>query len=305
MLKLSRRLQAICDMVETGSRICDVGCDHAFVEIRLLQEGRIRSALAMDVSDGPLGRAESNLMLTELTSRCELRKSDGLAAYGIGEADTLICTGIGGLLMKSILDAEPLKTESFSRMVLSPQSEIHVVREELRNCGIGITDELFLKDQDKYYTVINAEPGHTGVRPDWVALADKTHGLSEAETDQLRIDRDSFERLIRDPEFCLFAENLFGPSILQQFLRMRTGGQNEDSEIRGESLKGTGYMMFRSETAGTFMDYLTRKMRSEMAVSEKLAGFADSDDALRRLNEIHGEIGIMQAVLASHVIAEV
>ena len=61
MLTLSKRLQAICDMVTPGARICDVGCDHAYADIRLLQEGKIPHALAMDVADGPLASARSNL----------------------------------------------------------------------------------------------------------------------------------------------------------------------------------------------------------------------------------------------------
>ena len=131
MLTLSKRLQAICDMVTPGVRICDVGCDHAYADIRLLQEGKIPYALAMDVADGPLASARSNLELTELTERCDIRKSDGLAAYQAGEADCMICAGMGGILMRTLLEAEPEKALSFRELILSPQSEIYLVREWL------------------------------------------------------------------------------------------------------------------------------------------------------------------------------
>ena len=154
MLTLSKRLQTICDLVTPGVCICDVGCDHAYVDIRLLQEEKISSALAMDVADGPLATAKSNLELTGLSDRCEVRKSDGLAAYEPGEADCMICAGMGGILMRSLLEAEPEKVLSFRELLLSPQSEIHLVREWLFRNGCRIADERFLEEDGKYYTVM-------------------------------------------------------------------------------------------------------------------------------------------------------
>ncbi len=69
MINLSKRLQTIADLVTPGSRICDVGCDHAYLDIRLLQQETIPSALAMDVAPGPLSIAQQNLMLTGATKR--------------------------------------------------------------------------------------------------------------------------------------------------------------------------------------------------------------------------------------------
>ena len=116
MINLSKRLQTI---VTPGSRICDVGCDHAYLDIRLLQQETIPSALAMDVAPGPLSIAQQNLMLTGLSDRCETRLSDGLAGYKKGEAGTLVIAGMGGRLMASILSADPDKTESFRELILS------------------------------------------------------------------------------------------------------------------------------------------------------------------------------------------
>lgn len=103
-VKLSSRLQRICDVVPDGARLVDVGCDHALVEIYLLQTGKIKQALAMDVADGPLAIARQNLELTGFSERCEVRKSDGLKAYRTGEADTLVIAGMGGILMQRILE---------------------------------------------------------------------------------------------------------------------------------------------------------------------------------------------------------
>lgn len=176
MIGLSKRLQTICDMVRPGTRICDVGCDHAYVDIRLLQENKISFALAMDVADGPLSTARSNLELTELYGggRCELRKSDGLAAYEPGEADCMICAGMGGILMESLLETEAEKAASFDELLLSPQSEIHLVREWLWRSGFVIAEERFLEDEGKYYTVMRAVPEGKLQSRYWTG--DKTRG---------------------------------------------------------------------------------------------------------------------------------
>ena len=58
---LSPRLRAIGAMVETGSRLADIGTDHGYLPIQLLMEGRIPSAIAMDVRQGPLLRARAHM----------------------------------------------------------------------------------------------------------------------------------------------------------------------------------------------------------------------------------------------------
>lgn len=287
MIKLSHRLQAICDMVEPGSRICDVGCDHALVDIRLLQEGKITSALAMDVGDGPLETARTNLELTELSDRCELRKSDGLAGCLAGEADTMICTGMGGILMRSILEAEPEKAASFRRMILSPQSEIGLVREGLRKDGIGVEDETFLEEDGKYYTVMRAVPGGSTVRPDWDSLAEMVSSLTGEEASALQIDQAQLGKVISDSSFRRFAEDRFGPCILKYFL-----------EQNGPEQTGR-----HAETSETFYRFLAGSIRTRMAVMQELAGVSGSENAAARLQEIRGETGILQVLLAVRAIA--
>ena len=103
---LSKRLECIVELAGRGDTLCDVGCDHAHVPIRLLQEGRFCRAIGMDVIDGPLGKAKGNLELYGLDDKVELRLSDGLDAFQKGEADTLVITGMGGTLMREILMRE-------------------------------------------------------------------------------------------------------------------------------------------------------------------------------------------------------
>ena len=90
---LSRRMQAVADMVTTGNRVVDVGCDHGYVSIYLVQQKRTTHALAMDINNGPLLRAREHVEEAGLEGYITLRLSDGLGAFRKGEADTLICAG--------------------------------------------------------------------------------------------------------------------------------------------------------------------------------------------------------------------
>ena len=100
---LSHRLRAVSDLVTQGNRLADIGTDHAFVPIFLVEEGRIPSAVAMDINAGPLERAREHILLHGLEDRIRTRLSDGLQALERGEADTILIAGMGGALTVRIL----------------------------------------------------------------------------------------------------------------------------------------------------------------------------------------------------------
>lgn len=159
---LSARMQAVADMVKIGNRVCDVGCDHGYVSIYLVQRGIAPGVLAMDINKGPLQRAEIHVAQADLSEYITLRISDGLDKYQSGEAQTLICAGMGGRLMQKILEKEPEKTKSFAQMLLQPQSELLSFRRFLRETGYSIKRENMVLEGDKFYPVIEAVPGMQG-----------------------------------------------------------------------------------------------------------------------------------------------
>lgn len=167
---LSGRLHTVASMVTEGNRVCDVGCDHGFVPVFLVQQGISPSVLAMDLREGPLRAAREHVLAYGLEGQIETRLSDGLHNYKVGEADTLVCAGMGGGLMIRILEAEREKTDSFQELVLQPQSEIERFRRFLRENGYRILDEKMLAEDGKFYQVIRAAgPGHCdGYRGAWI-----------------------------------------------------------------------------------------------------------------------------------------
>lgn len=162
-IHLSLRMETIVSMVSKGNRVCDVGCDHGFVDIALVKRGISPTAVAMDVNEGPLKRADEHIVEEMLGDRIRTVLSDGLNRYIIGEADSLIIAGMGGPLMIRILSEEKEKTDSFAELILSPQSQISDVRIFLYENGFVIDDENMVFEDGKYYVVMHVVPGEGAI----------------------------------------------------------------------------------------------------------------------------------------------
>lgn len=156
---LSKRLRMLADMVTPGSRLADVGCDHGFLDIYLVGEGICPQALAMDVRQGPLAGAGEHIREYGLENYIETRLSDGLACCAPGEADTLVCAGMGGRLMERILREGMDRVREMRELILQPQSEIPQFRVFLRRAGFRILWEDAVLEEGKYYFAMKAVPG--------------------------------------------------------------------------------------------------------------------------------------------------
>ena len=172
-MELSKRLFMTASMVKAGSIVADVGCDHGYTAIYLVQNGICPRVLAMDVNEGPLLRAGEHIQEAGLSSYIETRLSDGLSAMkwteeeagpdsgaGCGrrpEADTLLMAGIGGRLTARILEDAAQKLSRMRAVILQPQSEVWLVRRTLSRLGYRITAEDMVKEDGRFYTAMRAE----------------------------------------------------------------------------------------------------------------------------------------------------
>lgn len=161
MEKLSYRLQTIADQVSPGKRLADIGCDHGFVPIYLIQKGIIPSAIAMDVVEGPLSRAREHIRSAGLDDVITTRLSDGLEQLQIGEVDTVLIAGMGGALTVRILSAKTELVRSLDELILEPQSELVLVRSFLREQNFCILSEEMVLEDGKYYPVLKICPKKT------------------------------------------------------------------------------------------------------------------------------------------------
>lgn len=190
-------MTALAAMVTPGSRLADVGCDHAYIPIALCGEGRIPSALAMDVKSGPLIRAQEHIKASGWDDRIETRMSDGIEALQEDEADTVMIAGMGGLLIKRILTEHAIPA-SVTELILAPQSEVSDVRSCIRELGFSITDEDMVLEDGKYYPIIKALRGQ------------------EKGTDSPANDLPEPESLDSDEASRREMEDAFGPILLKR-----------------------------------------------------------------------------------------
>lgn len=196
-IELSKRLKLVASFVEPGALVADVGTDHGYVPIWLVQEGVAAGGIAMDVNQGPLERAKAHIAACGLSGRIQVRLGDGLSALSGEEADTVIIAGMGGPLIVRIL-TEGLETaRRMKRLILSPQSEIWSVRAFLERNGFVIEDEAMTEEDGKYYTVICARSagGYIG---------DGTFCVSERKRLEWKYGKCLLER--KDPVLKVFLE---------------------------------------------------------------------------------------------------
>ena len=156
-IKLPPRLEVIAGMVPDGAKLADVGTDHGLVPIRLLQEERIRSAVASDIRAGPLSRAMANAAEHSI-SGIRFVQCDGLSGICPEEADTIVIAGMGGETIASILKAAPWSHRDRT-LILQPMSHPELLRMALADMSLRITRECLVKDSGKIYSVIKAIAG--------------------------------------------------------------------------------------------------------------------------------------------------
>ena len=163
---LSHRLSACCNFISQGDRVADIGTDHGYLGIWLLQQGIARSVIAADIVPGPLSAAKRNAAKYCVSNQMEFCLSDGLQSVP-RDFDVMVCAGMGGDTMISILDAAPWLRNSKYRMVLQCQSKTPLLRRYLSDNGWRITEESTLKDGRFLYTVMEVyyQPDYPRLSP--------------------------------------------------------------------------------------------------------------------------------------------
>ena len=157
-MQLSERLNTILSLVSQSKCVADVGCDHGFVSIELINRKIAENVIAMDIRQGPLMRAQEHIMQTHLSDKIQTRLSDGVAALKPGEADSLIIAGMGGNLVIHILENGKETVKDMKQCILQPQSEIQKVRKYLRENDFKIIEEKMVFEDGKYYPMMKVRP---------------------------------------------------------------------------------------------------------------------------------------------------
>ena len=159
-IPLSARLQACCDLVHSGDRVADVGCDHGYLGIYLLKNGIAQSIIASDIREGPLQSAVRNSEKFGLRDKMAFYLSDGVRNIP-RDFDTLVCAGMGGDTMVSILSSASWLQNPQYRLILQCQSKPAMLRRYLTLNGWYIRQERIIPDGKFLYTVMEVirQPG--------------------------------------------------------------------------------------------------------------------------------------------------
>lgn len=156
MIKLTNRLSAVAELVRENSSLADVGCDHGYLPASLVLNGKIRSAVASDINEGPLDSCVQLVAEYSLEDKIKCVLSDGLK--NISENDCLDITicGMGGELIAKILDECSWAKNSSKHFVLNPMTHPEILRKYLCDNGFEIRNDLIVKEGRRYYSVFDA-----------------------------------------------------------------------------------------------------------------------------------------------------
>lgn len=157
-LELSPRLAAVAALVPQGTRLADVGTDHAYLPVWLILNRRINSAIAADIRSGPLDHARRTAEEFGLTDRLDLRLCDGLESISARECDTITIAGMGGETMAGVLSRAGWTREG-KRLILQPQSTQDVLRRFLADHGWCICSEQVVREGERWYPILLVEGG--------------------------------------------------------------------------------------------------------------------------------------------------
>lgn len=157
-MELSKRMQAVADLVTVGNKVVDIGTDHAYIPIYLIEENKSPAVIAMDINEGPLKIAESHIKEKHFQDKIEVRLSNGFEKLKAYEADTAVIAGMGGALVIRILDTYRNVTDSLKEIILQPQSELAKVRQYLLTEGFAVVEEEMVVEDGKYYPMMKVLP---------------------------------------------------------------------------------------------------------------------------------------------------
>ena len=161
---ITNRLHSILDMVEDKT-IADIGCDHAYIPIRLALDKRITKAIACDKNKGPLEIAKNNVRRYDLQDIIELRLGEGLSALSPGETETIIIAGMGGVLIGDIIE-ENIEIAKASTLILQPMNSQYELRKRLKSLGFSIISEELSSEGFKVYNLMKVKWGENSEETD-------------------------------------------------------------------------------------------------------------------------------------------
>lgn len=185
MVRLSKRLGTIASKIERGSRLADIGSDHALLPVFLAQRGIVASAVAGELNPGPYEAALKQVREAGVAPVVAVRRGDGLSVVAPGEVDVVTIAGMGGSLIVHILAAGVVRLAGVRRLVLQPNVGEEQVRRWLAANGWYLREEDIVEEDGKLYEVLTADRCADAERMNRELYRERTIGGMTAAPDEL------------------------------------------------------------------------------------------------------------------------
>lgn len=160
-IELSKRLQQVAKFVKKDEVIVDIGSDHGYLPIYLVQKNLVPAAIAGEVVPGPYQKTKEEVALHHLTEKISTRLGSGFDVLEVGEeiGSAFIC-GMGGILISEIIEKglHDQKIGRETRLILQPNNNEETLRKLLMKHQFQIEEESVLEENGKYYEIIVASP---------------------------------------------------------------------------------------------------------------------------------------------------
>ncbi|MGL5634600.1 MAG: tRNA (adenine(22)-N(1))-methyltransferase [Sarcina sp.] len=156
-MELSVRLKAIANQVDKCESIADIGTDHGYIPIYLVQNGICQRAIASDINKGPINKAKMNVGFEGLSEKIKCYLGAGLKPLRLNEVEGIVIAGMGGNLTRDIILDDIEKAKNYKFMILQPAQNPEVLREFLYNFEYDILDEDLVKEDGKFYELFKVK----------------------------------------------------------------------------------------------------------------------------------------------------
>lgn len=158
-IKLSKRLSLIASMVDKNSVVADIGCDHALLDIYLVQNKIVKKSIACDITEGALNQAKKNILISNV-NKIDVRLGDGLKPISLKDnVDTIIISGLGNIKIKEILENDISKLSIIKTIIIQSNTGIEKIRQDVIELGYYIENEAIVKENGIIYVVIKFYKG--------------------------------------------------------------------------------------------------------------------------------------------------
>ncbi len=149
---MDQRLDALVNFVGENKIVCDVGTDHGWTAIKILEEKKPKKVIASDISPNSLKKLEDKVLTKGYD--IELVVTDGIKDLEKYKPQEIIISGMGGFLISKIIERGMNLAKNTEKLILQANNSLYHLRTYLMDRSFEIIDEKIVYDGGIYYDII-------------------------------------------------------------------------------------------------------------------------------------------------------